>query len=141
MDFAEVNERNAKTIGEQLYVTYGITGVRGQAEAGFPAVREIGLPVYQDALNHGSTANHAGAITLLHLIANIDDTSLIHRSSRERHLEVQKDLQKFLKKDPRPALDVIYALDQKFVAENLSPGGAADMLAMTYFLANIERTI
>jgi holo-ACP synthase/triphosphoribosyl-dephospho-CoA synthase len=43
--------------------------------------------------------------------------------------------------DPYPSMDVIKDLDQKFIAENLSPGGSADLLAMTYFLENIEKTI
>ena len=42
-DYAGLTSRTAKTAGQQLYLRYGITGVRGQAEEGFPAViHEIG---------------------------------------------------------------------------------------------------
>ena len=140
-DFSGVTIENAKSVGELLYVKYGITGVRGQAKAGFPVIKNHGLPVYIAALRKGLTPNHAGAVTLLHLIANTDDTNLIHRSSRQRQLEIREEIRQYLKEDPYPALDAIYALDEKFIAENLSPGGSADLLAMTYFLANIEKTL
>lgn len=140
-DFAGITEENAKTCGEQLYAKYGITGVRGEAETGFPVVKDVALPSMRASLKQGLSINHAGCITLLHLIANTTDTNLINRSSRDRQLEISRQICNLLEKDPYPTLDTIYELDKAFIAENLSPGGCADLLAMTYFLMNIERII
>lgn len=140
-DFSGVNAENAKTAGEKIYAQYGITGVRGHAEAGFPAVRDVGLPIFKAAMQNSLSANHAGCITLLHLIANTDDTNLIHRSSRARQLEIRKEIKDYLNSNPYPTIESIYELDKRFIKENLSPGGSADLLAMVYFLSNLERTV
>ena len=133
-DFAGVTPENAKTAGEKLYVAYGITGVRGQAEAGFPAVREVGLPIFREGLEKGLSVNDAGAVTLLHLLSVTDDTNLIHRSDRKTQLQIKARIAQMLQREPFPAAEVIEALDREFIQKNLSPGGSADLLAATYFV-------
>lgn len=133
-DFAGVTLENAKTAGETLYAQYGITGVRGQAEGGFPAVAEVGLPVLRQGLQRGLPVNDAGCITLLHLIAATDDTNLIHRSNRQTQLQLQQEIKNMLENDPFPGIETIAELDRAFIEKNLSPGGSADLLAVTYFL-------
>ncbi len=131
-DFGHIKE--PKTVGEKLYVQHGITGIRGQAEQGFPAVLNVGLPVLQDGLRRGLSLNDAGCATLLHLLAVTDDTNLIHRSDLHTLREIQGRLQALLADDPYPSLEVIEELDREFIKRNLSPGGSADLLALTYFL-------
>jgi triphosphoribosyl-dephospho-CoA synthetase len=133
-DFAGITAENAKTVGEQLYAAYGITGVRGQAEAGFPAVLNAGLPVLRQGLSEGLSLNDAGCAALLHLLSVTDDTNLIHRSDRETQLQVRSQVAAILKETPYPSQEVLTRLDQQFIGKNLSPGGSADLLAVTYFL-------
>ncbi len=133
-DFAGITKDTAKTTGERLFAEYGITGVRGQAEAGFPALRDVGIPIMDKALDKGLSLNDAGCVTLLHLITAADDTNLIHRSNRQTQLEIKAMLSALLEKDPFPSLGTIDTLDREFIEKNLSPGGSADLLALTYFL-------
>lgn len=133
-DFAGVTSETAKTAGERIYAAYGITGVRGQAEAGFPAVQEVGLPILQQGLSKGLSFNDAGCVTLLHLIAATDDTNLIHRSNRQTQLEIKERFATMLREEPFPTMETILELDKEFIQRNLSPGGSADLLAATYFL-------
>ena len=131
-DFGSITE--PKTAGEKLYMEHGITGIRGQAEQGFPAALNVGYPVLQEGLRRGLNLNDAGCATLLHLLAVTDDTNLINRSNPETLKEIQGRLQALLAADPYPDLSVIEDLDKEFIARNLSPGGSADLLALTYFL-------
>lgn len=137
LDFDGITPENARTEGERLYAQYGITGVRGQAMDGFPAVKEVGLPVFRDGLKRGLSVNDAGCAALLHLIAATDDTNLIHRSDRQTQLAVKAQVSALLDETPYPSLDQIEQLDRAFIERNLSPGGCADLLALTYFLYSL----
>ena len=53
-DFKQINSELPKTHGELLYIKYGCRGIRGEAMDGFPAVRDIGLPIIRSL-----TANHS----------------------------------------------------------------------------------
>ena len=119
------------TAGERLYKTSGITGIRGEAAAGLPAVKNIGLPTFRQLLAEGYSENDAAAVTLLHLMARVEDTNLRHRGGEEGAAWAKKEAAALL---PRPTTAQIEELDEAFIARNLSPGGCADLLAATLFL-------
>ena len=133
-DFAGVTAETAVTAGQKLYVQYGITGVRGQVEAGLPAVLEHGLPALEQGLAQGYDINRAGCGALLAILAHSTDTNIIARSSRERQLALVDELNALLAQTPYPDEALLAALDDRFIAEHLSPGGSADLLALTYLL-------
>lgn len=133
-DFRDISPQTARTAGERLYAAYGITGIRGQAEKGFPAVLTRGLPVLTQGLEQGLSIDRAGAAALLALMSQTDDTNLIARSDRETQLCIAREITALLEKTPYPDIDTLRALDQDFIRRNLSPGGSADLLALTYFL-------
>lgn len=133
-DFSGITRESATTAGERFYAEYGITGIRGQAEAGFPAVRDVGLPTLKKGITSGLSFNDAGCATLLHLICAAEDTNLIHRGGRKTQLALQKELRALLDQTPFPSQEQIRKLDMEFTKKNLSPGGSADLLALTYFL-------
>ena len=129
----------ADTNGKRLYSLYGITGVRGQAEMGFPAVREHGLPVFRAGIAKGLSVNDAGCAALLHLMANTQDTNLIARSDLSTQQRIAEKIRSLLEKEPYPGVEALRELDREFTERNLSPGGSADLLAVTYFLHFLEQ--
>lgn len=133
-DFAGVTAENAVTTGQKLYAQYGITGVRGQVEAGLPAVLYYGLPALEEGLARGYDINRSGCGALLEILANSTDTNIIARSSLEVQRGLVEELRAFLEKTPYPDAFALSVLDDRFTAENLSPGGSADLLALTYLL-------
>lgn len=133
-ELSGVTAETATTAGQRIYAQFGVAGARGEAEAGFPSVLQVGLPRIEDGLQRGLSFNDAGAAVLLHLIAAQDDTNLIHRGGRQLQLEIRQMLGELLVNDPYPNEATLLELDSKFVEKNLSPGGSADLLALTYFL-------
>ena len=133
-DLADVTTENAVTAGQKLYAQYGITGIRGQVEAGLPVVLHHGLPVLEKGLKLGYDINRAGCAALLEILVHSTDTNMIARSSRERQLAWVARVKMMLAQTPYPDEADLIALDDQFIAENLSPGGSADLLALTYLL-------
>lgn len=97
------------------------------------------LPVFRQYRNEGLSANDAGVLTLLHIIAGSVDTNIIARSDYETFRKVQAQIQSMLNSgiDTRDFIAEIRTLDQEFIKMNISPGGSADMLALTYFVASL----
>ena len=133
-DFAALS--SGTTAGERLYLERGITGIRGEAAAGLPSAADIGLPAFREAMNRGLSPNDAGAVTLLHLIARVEDTNLHHRGGPDGAAWAKEAAAKLL---PWPAMVEISQLDEDFIQRNLSPGGCADLLAVVYFLYKLEK--
>lgn len=127
-------EQQRPTAGCQLYKKYGIKGVRGEAADGFPAVLHAGLPILKKALAEGCTKDEAGSITLLYLLSEAVDTNIIARSDYSTYIDVKKQLNEILNQEKYPAAAIIRDLDHQFISKNLSPGGAADLLAICWFL-------
>lgn len=144
-DFADMEgyrlapiEDSFLTAGQCLYLKHGLTGIRGEVAAGMPSVANIGLPVYQKALQDGLSQNDAGVVTLLHLIAKVSDTNLYHRGGYEGASYAAKAASALLTAKKYPSIAQTEVLDDAFIARNLSPGGCADLLAVTYFLYNLN---
>jgi holo-ACP synthase/triphosphoribosyl-dephospho-CoA synthase len=122
--------------GEALYAMYGIQGIRGEAAAGFPSVRDYGYPALCRSLDAGHSLNDAGIAAFLTLLARVDDTNILYRSDITTLRRIQAETQKFL--DSGPSMEAqqnkAAELDRRFTAQNISPGGCADLLGLTFFL-------
>ena len=128
---ADLSNATGSTAGEKYYLRYGVGGIRSEVANGLPSVRTLALPCYEQALNAGLSQNDAGAITLINLIANVADTNLYHRGGETGAKWAAEVASALL---PFPSIADIEELDDAFIARNLSPGGCADLLAVTYFL-------
>ena len=134
-DFALLEKGGtAHTAGERLYLHSGLRGIRGEVAAGLPAVLETGLPILEACLDDGMSRNDAGVITLLYLIARGEDTNMIKRGGYALAEGMSAHLRDELRKNVLPTTERVRQLDEIFIRRNLSPGGCADLLAVSYFL-------
>lgn len=139
---ADLAAKTRLTAGEQLYLKYGATGIRGEVEKGLPAVRETGIPALDQALDRGCSANMAMVHCLMALMTRVEDTTILWRKGPETLHAVQDDARRILDMgsvfSPQ-GLSRIFALDREYTSQNISPGGCADLLAISigvYLLVN-----
>ena len=129
------------TYGKQAYDAHCLLGARGEAAAGFPSVRFFGYPLLKELIQEKALSmNDAGVITLLGIMAQLDDTNMVHRKGIASLKSLQQELQAFQrqKRNPDEMLNLAQELDETLVLENLSPGGSADMLALSFFLYFVD---
>ncbi|WP_234686007.1 triphosphoribosyl-dephospho-CoA synthase MdcB [Bradyrhizobium monzae] len=121
---------------------YGAGGARAEAADGFPSVYDIALPALHAARKLAPQDEEAVRLqTCMRLITEVNDTNLLHRGGPEGLRFAQASASTFLAAGGvgspgwrRRAADLHHA----FVARNLSPGGSADLLAMTLFVIRLE---
>ena len=136
--FFETMGDEPDTSGCRFYRKYGIKGIRGEVMTGFPPVLKEGLPVLEELLDNGYSFDRAGSITLLHLIVATVDTNVITRSDYLTCMQIRKRLQKLISGNEILSTAMIEALDEEFIRNNISPGGSADLLAVSWFLHFIK---
>ena len=78
-DLTALHPGDARTGGEVQYLDSGRTGVRGEAAAGFPHVRDCGLPALKSALQDGASYNEACLHALLALMTCVEDSNVLRR--------------------------------------------------------------
>ncbi|SDK28020.1 triphosphoribosyl-dephospho-CoA synthase CitG [Aliiruegeria lutimaris] len=132
--------RTATTAGEYIYRRYGIRGARGEAESGFATVREIGLAAFRAARSHGAGEERCLLAALAALLAQNADTNLIARGGPEATEYVRREAEAIagLGANASDFIARLEALDDALIARNLSPGGTADLVGLTWFFARLE---
>ena len=125
--------------GEGVRRRYGSGGARMEAALGFPSLYEIGLP----ALRRGALAafddDEAQRVeACFALIAFVEDTNLLHRGGPSGLRFARHAARQFIhcggvgRSDWRARAQTVH---ESFVARRLSPGGSADILAMSLFVS------
>ncbi|UVS95374.1 triphosphoribosyl-dephospho-CoA synthase [Burkholderia glumae] len=137
-----VGPRASDSHGEIAGRRHGVGGARQEAASGFPSVYRIGVPALREAqaLRPGD-ASAARVQACFALIAAVGDTNLLHRGGAGGLAFAQRRARDFLARGGIGAPDWFAraeAVHRAFVARRLSPGGAADLLAMSLFAAASE---
>lgn len=132
---------DANSPGQRARARHGVQGVREQAAAGYPLLRDVALPTLRHALASGLPREAAMCQTLMQLIACVDDLNLLHRGGADGLRWAQRQARRFLQGGGTfvPGWQTrLHGIGERFVARRLSPGGSADLLACSWFLLQQE---
>ncbi|MBI9067902.1 MAG: triphosphoribosyl-dephospho-CoA synthase [Salinivirgaceae bacterium] len=128
--------------GEKCFNTYGkdyAGGIRQEIEQGLPTVFEYALPYMQELFADGFATSQQKVFhekllkVLIKIIAINNDTNILHRSD----IQTLKELKEF-------AIKAMEFSETSYLMEyckrkNISPGGSADLLAITLFIYQLKK--
>jgi len=122
---------------------YHAGGARIEAATGFPSVHRIGLPALRKARSAVPEDKEAARVeACFGLIASVEDTNLLHRGGLDGLRFAHEQARRFIASGGVSAPGWrarAQTIHESFVARRLSPGGSADLLAMTLFVDAHER--
>jgi triphosphoribosyl-dephospho-CoA synthase len=130
--------------GEVACRRFGVGGARAQAQANFPHVIELALPQLRKARLNGDDELTARLNCLLAVIAELDDTCVLSRGGAAALAEVQAGAAKVLAVGGAGSARgkrELARLEALLIAMNVSPGGAADLLAAALFLDRFQQEL
>lgn len=141
-DFSGIDNKSNLTHGERLFKEYGYKGIRGEVESGFETVQKQAVPIIREwSKKRQLSINDLLLQVLMSIMTESEDTNVVIRGGIESLIyakSISKDFLKFggmYQADARKKLEI---MNTRFVEKNISPGGSADLLAVSIFLGFIE---
>ena len=124
--------------GARFFYETGSSGIRGIAQSGFAIIFETALPFFQASKKEEGEAV-ALKKTLLLLMSLLEDSTLWSRGGVEGLTYTKTKAQALLhvKPNAQNVDTLLREFDTDMIAKNLSPGGSADLLAMTWLVSHV----
>ncbi len=141
-ELLSLENKNNLTYGEKLYKRYGVKGIRGEVESGFSTVLKYSLSELKYLIEDNEYhINDILVQVLLNLMANTEDSNILGRHDMETLNYVKKTSQNALNLGgylTDAGQNYVKEMDKDFIENNISPGGSADLLAITIMLYLLE---
>lgn len=128
---------NEKTYGEKAYLNYGITGIRGEVYNGLPIVF-AGVKKFSSS---SMACDELVICCLVHSMQYLDDTVILHRNELVC-LQRVKEVATIINNvgcNTQKGKSLIINYTEQFIAENISPGGSADLVICMLILIKTVR--
>lgn len=136
--FNNLNFKSYESHGTNVRAKFNTGTIIDEAVNGYPSVFSIGLDVLDRSLKKGFSLNRSLLQTLYSIIPNISDSNLLKRGGligeefmKETSFKIVESMFNLSNED---FYKVAINFKKRSVEQNLSPGGAADLLACTYFI-------
>jgi len=121
----------AQTHGGEVRKRYNVGGAVALAQSGYTPLFVEWLPFHR--ANTPCTENRLRLLLLI--MSRLDDTNIYYRCGKEVADNVRRLSKRLFEEFSMQALE---AVNDNFIRLNISPGGAADMLALTLFVASVS---
>ena len=123
----------AGTHGNEAVNAHRVTGALDLAQAGYEQLFNEWLPAYRSSYLADDSATACHRLLLL-IMSQLDDTNVIHRAGYEQAQHVKREARELLDNYSTHGME---QMNRDYIALNISPGGSADMVALTLFIHSI----
>ena len=134
-----IKDNQQQTAGEKEYQKYGKSGARGEAEDGYPIVKDIALPFLKNST--GDTQTRL-LDTLMKIATIASDSNLIKRAGNINVIPwLRQHAKQYLQLGgygTTQGKEYLLNLNKEMTKRNYSLGGCADLLIVTIFIG-LER--
>ena len=140
-DFKELHKKEKLTHGERLYLEYGFTGIRGQVKDGLSVLFDNIIDNY---INSDLKENDLYTQILIELMARVEDSTVVYRHDISTLRKVQSDAKDLLNMGgifTEKGRQKCHHLEDLYIKENISPGGCADLLAISILLIDVKKRL
>lgn len=133
--FEELNESNATSNGDHIYLKHGLKGVRGEALEGLTPIFTIPTSAhYDDDMTHHQY--------LVELMSQLDDTTIVQKTDLNTLRQVQQDMKNILHEGGYlPNQGLFQILSNQYKLKGISPGGSADMLVIKIIYEDVKHLL
>jgi len=128
--------------GARAVQHYQVPGAREEAQQGFPHVMQRALPQLWRSRAAGASEAQAQLNALLAIMTTLADTCVLSRGGMSALQAMHLGAAQVLAAggvQHRAGRDRLAQLEKRMLVDNVSPGGAADLLSATLFLDGISR--
>lgn len=136
-DFKDLEGKKNLSYGEKLYLKYNFAGIREEAQTGYPLLSEYILPLLIRLRGENRPKELIYLDILFHLMVRTEDSNIIARGGFKALDYVKATAESFIGGGSvyqENGIEQIHKINEAFKERNLSPGGSADLLAVTIFL-------
>ena len=142
-DFENIDRNKKLTHGERLFLEHGFTGIRGEIKNGLDIVFNGSLKIFSSTFEKTDNINFSALHTLIYLMSKVMDSTIVYRHNFKILEQVQKEMEEVLTKGGAFIQENEYFtnLENEYISKNISPGGSADLLAVTIYFHKIFYTL
>lgn len=139
-DFENIDIKKQLTHGEKLFLEQGFTGIRGEIRSGLDIIFNGSLKAFSKALDKTGDINISAVHTLIYLMSKTMDSTIVYRHNFEVLSQVREEMNHIFLAGGVFSKDKYYfeKLEKKYIEKNISPGGSADLLAITIYFYKVK---
>ncbi len=141
-DFDKINTSKALTHGEKLFLEHGFTGIRGEIQNGLDIVFNGSLQIFSETYEATESFNKAAVQTLIYLMGKVMDSTIVYRHDFDMLEKVKTEMEEIFQKGGiylENSTVIFKELEDRYIQKRISPGGSADLLAVTIFFYKISK--